>query len=102
MLFRSFDTPRAYDSHRTTIRLLQGFRGTSGKWDWDLGFLYSAAKSKQNNTGRQSLTLLNEALALSTPDAYNPFCGPNCNDESPFTPLPLINLIKKFSISSSR
>ena len=24
------------------------------------------------------------------------------NDESPFTPLPLINLIKKFSISSSR
>ena len=80
-----FDTPRAYDSHRTTIRLLQGFRGTSGKWDWDLGFLYSAAKSKQNNTGRQSLTLLNEALALSTPDAYNPFCGPNCNDESPFT-----------------
>jgi len=47
--------------------------------------LYSTAKSKQNNTGRQSLTLLNEALALSTPEAYNPFCGPNCNDESPFT-----------------
>jgi len=22
---------------------------------------------------------------LSTPDAYNPFCGPDCNDESPFT-----------------
>jgi len=80
-----FDTPRGYDSHRTTIRLLQGFRGTSGKWDWDTGFLLSQAKSKQNNTGRQSLTLLNEALALGTPDAYNPFCGPNCNDESPFT-----------------
>ena len=80
-----FDTPRGYDSHRTTIRLLQGFRGTSGKWDWDTGFLLSQAKSKQNNTGRQSLTLLNEALALATPDAYNPFCGPNCNDESPFT-----------------
>ena len=80
-----FDTPRGYDSHRTTIRLLQGFRGTSGKWDWDTGFLLSQAKSKQNNTGRQSLTLLNQALALATPDAYNPFCGPNCNDESSFT-----------------
>ena len=80
-----FDTPRGYDSHRTTIRLLQGFRGTRGKWDWDTGFLLSQAKSKQNNTGRQSLTLLNQALALATPDAYNPFCGPNCNDESSFT-----------------
>ena len=80
-----FDTPRGYDSHRTTLRLLQGFRGTTGKWDWDTGFLLSQAKSKQNNTGRQSLTLLNKALALSTIDAYNPFCGPNCNDESSFT-----------------
>ena len=50
-----------------------------------MGVLFSQAKSKQNNTNRQSLTLLNQALALSTPDAYNPFCGPDCNDESPFT-----------------
>jgi outer membrane receptor protein involved in Fe transport len=80
-----FDTPRGYDSHRTTLRLLQGLRGSMGDWDWDAAVLWSQAKSKQNNTGRQSLTLLNEALALSTPDAYNPFCGPDCNDESPFT-----------------
>ena len=80
-----FDTPRVYDSHRTTLRLLQGLRGSMGDWDWDAAVLWSQAKSKQNNSGRQSLTLLNEALALSTPDAYNPFCGPNCNDESPFT-----------------
>ena len=80
-----FDTPRGYDSHRTTLRLLQGLRGSMGNWDWDAAVLWSQAKSKQNNSGRQSLTLLNEALALSTPDAYNPFCGPNCNDESPFT-----------------
>jgi outer membrane receptor protein involved in Fe transport len=80
-----FDTPRGYDSHRTTLRLLQGLRGSMGDWDWDAAVLWSQAKSKQNNSGRQSLTLLNEALALSTPDAYNPFCGPNCNDESPFT-----------------
>ena len=80
-----FDTPRGYDSHRTTLRLLQGLRGSMGDWDWDAAVLWSQAKSKQNNSGRQSLNLLNEALALSTPDAYNPFCGPNCNDESPFT-----------------
>ena len=80
-----FDSPRGYDSHRTTVRLLQGFRGNMGNWDWDMGVLFSQAKSKQNNTNRQSLTLLNQALALSTPDAYNPFCGPDCNDESPFT-----------------
>jgi iron complex outermembrane receptor protein len=81
-----FDTPRAYDSHRTTIRLLQGFRGSIGNWDWDGAILYSDAKSKQNNTGRQSMTLLDQALALNTPEAYNPFCGGNgCSDESAFT-----------------
>ena len=32
------------------------------------------------------MTLLNQSLALSTPDAYNPFCGGNgCSDESAFT-----------------
>jgi iron complex outermembrane receptor protein len=36
------------------------------------------------------MTLLNQALALSTPDAYNPFCGPGCNDESSF----LIDIVR--------
>ena len=81
-----FNTPRGYTSHRTTLRFLQGFRGRSGNWDWDTAIVWSQAKSKQNNTGRQSLTLLNESLALSTPNAYNPFCGGNgCSDESAFT-----------------
>jgi outer membrane receptor protein involved in Fe transport len=31
------------------------------------------------------MTLLDQALALSTPDAYNPFCGGGCSDESSFT-----------------
>jgi outer membrane receptor protein involved in Fe transport len=32
------------------------------------------------------MTLLNQALALPTPNAYNPFCGGNgCSDESSFT-----------------
>ena len=79
-----FDTPRGYNSHRTTLRLLQGFRGSYNKWDWDSAILLSQAKSKQNNTGRHTMDGLDAALALSTPDAYNPFCGPGCNDESSF------------------
>jgi len=81
-----FNTPRGYESHRATLRFLQGLRGSFGNWDWDTALLVSDAKSKQNNYGRQSLTLLNQALAKSTPDAYNPFCGGyGCSDESPFT-----------------
>ena len=31
------------------------------------------------------VSLLDEALAKSTPDAYNPFCGGNCSSEEDFT-----------------
>lgn len=91
-----FNTPRGYDSHRTTLRFLQGFRGSTGNWDWDTAILWSQAKSKQNNTGRQSMTLLNQSLALSTSDAYNPFCGGNgCSSEDPFT----ITIVRENSTS---
>ena len=63
---------------------------TDSGWDWDTALIVSNAKSKQDNYGRQSMTLLEQALALSTPDAYNPFCGGNCSDESPFT----INIVR--------
>ena len=56
-----------------------------GDWDWDTAIVISEAKSKQDNYGRQSMTLLDAALAKSTSDAYNPFCGGNCSDESSFT-----------------
>ena len=39
-----FDTPRAYDSHRTTTRILQGFRGAVNNWDWNTAVLWSQAK----------------------------------------------------------
>ena len=80
-----FDTPRGYDSHRTTLRFVQGFRGNIGDWDWDTAVVWSQAKSKQNNTGRQSMTLLDHMLALNNEQAYNPFAGPGVNDETPFT-----------------
>ena len=80
-----FNTPRSWDSTRETWRIVQGFRGTYGDWDWDAGLVASKASSEMDNHGRQSMTLLNEALADSTPNAYNPFnAGLNSNEE-PFT-----------------
>ena len=36
-----FTTPRSYESQRFTYRLVQGFRGNFGTWDWDTGILVS-------------------------------------------------------------
>ena len=65
-----------------TWRIVQGFRGDWNGWDWDSGIVLSKATSEVDNYGRANLTLLDEALAKDTPDAYNPFCGGiNCNEE---------------------
>ena len=78
-----FSTPRSWDSTRETWRIVQGFRGEWNSWDWDSGIVVSKATSEMDNHGRQSMTLLNEALADSTPNAYNPFCaGVGCNEEA--------------------
>lgn len=83
-----FSTPRSYDSTRQTWRLLQGFIGTYGDWDWDAAVVASKGTSKMNNHGRANLTLLDAALARSTPDAYNPFCaGLNCGEEEFMTSI---------------
>ncbi len=78
-----FSTPRSWDSTRETWRVVQGFRGEWNSWDWDSGIVISKATSEMDNHGRQSMTLLNAALADSTPNAYNPFCaGVGCNEET--------------------
>ena len=78
-----FSTPRSWDSTRETWRIVQGFRGEWNNWDWDSGIVVSKATSEMDNHGRQSMTLLNEALADSSPNAYNPFCaGVGCNEEA--------------------
>jgi iron complex outermembrane recepter protein len=83
-----FSTPRSWDSTRQTWRLLQGFRGTFGDWDWDGAIVASKGTSKMNNHGRANLTLLDAALADSTPNAYNPFCaGLNCGEEAFMTTI---------------
>ena len=53
----------SWDSTRQTWRLVQGFRGNYGDWDWDAAVVASKATSKMNNHGRANLTLLDAALA---------------------------------------
>ena len=83
-----FNTPRGYDSNRKTFRLVKGWRGTRGDWDWDTGMVWSQASSEMDNYGRVNMNMLDAALALDTPDAYNPFCATvNCNEDAFMTSI---------------
>jgi iron complex outermembrane recepter protein len=68
-------------------RLLGGARGKIGSFDFDTALLYSEAKSIDRSNAI-NMTLLQQNLALSSPDAYNPFSGgcsatPSIGDCSP-------------------
>ncbi|SHN52423.1 TonB-dependent receptor domain-containing protein [Erythrobacter sanguineus] len=67
--------PRTVDVDKDTYRLVGGLRGNFGAWDFDTGFVYSEAKLTDLEGNRVSLTLMQEAINRSTPDAYNPFNG---------------------------
>lgn len=66
---------RTVDVDKDAYRLVAGLRGNFGSWDFDTGFVYSEAKTTDLEGNRVSLTLLQEAINKSTPDAYNPFNG---------------------------
>lgn len=55
-------------------RALAGLRGDFAEWDWETALLYSEAKVDDRQEG-VSATALQANLALSTPDAFNPFNG---------------------------
>lgn len=58
-----------------SYRFLAGIRGTVFEnWDLDSALLYTEATT-ESITNRVSNTLFQEAIALTTPDAYNPFSG---------------------------
>ena len=83
-----FQESRGYDSKRETIRLLQGFSGNYKDWSWDTAVVWSEATSDMDNFGRVSYTKVDQALALTTSDAFNPFCaGLNCNDEQVYVTI---------------
>lgn len=60
---------------KDSYRLVAGFRGNFGEWDFDTGFVYSQANSIDLTRGRISLTKLQDVINRTTPDAYNPFNG---------------------------
>ena len=80
--YRYTERPRLVNVKKETYRFLQGFRGTSGNWDWETAIMSSVAKHRDLTRNRLSNNLLKAALRDSTPAAYNPFsAGVNTNIE---------------------
>jgi iron complex outermembrane receptor protein len=73
--YRWAEVPRINDNTATTWRVLQGFRGAWGDWDWDGAVVWSQAKREDVTHNRISNTLMQEALNDPTSAAYNPFNG---------------------------
>jgi outer membrane receptor protein involved in Fe transport len=81
--YRPVDTgPRTFTVTDDSFRLLGGFRGDLGAFRFDSAISYSWAKTDDNTHGAISNTLFQQALARSTPDAYNPFNGGSQPDYS--------------------
>lgn len=55
-------------------RFLAGLRGEWNGWNWETALLYSEAEA-EDRSPNINMTRLQQQLALSTPDAYNPFSG---------------------------
>jgi iron complex outermembrane recepter protein len=64
--------PVNVDSYQS--RFLVGMKGTLGSFDWDSALLYGEAQDT-DVSGSINSEALAQQLALSTPDAYNPFNG---------------------------
>jgi outer membrane receptor protein involved in Fe transport len=73
--YRWAQVPRIVDNDGETYRLLQGFRGSWGDWDWDTAVTWSRAEKTDITHNRISNTLLQAALNDPTPAAFNPFSG---------------------------
>ncbi|MGQ8366085.1 TonB-dependent receptor domain-containing protein [Glaciecola sp. 1036] len=73
--YRFAELPRIVDNDGDTYRILQGFRGYFGDWDWEGAFSHSKATKDDVTHNRVSNILMAEALFDPTPEAYNPFSG---------------------------
>ena len=67
--------PRKINVEKDTYRILQGFRGSFHNWDWEIAGFISEASSDDITSNRLSNSLMEQALSISTPEAYNPFSG---------------------------
>jgi outer membrane receptor protein involved in Fe transport len=73
--YRFDEAPRVIDNNGDTYRILQGFRGSAGDWDWESAVSWSRATKEDITHNRVSNTLMQDALADPTSAAYNPFSG---------------------------
>lgn len=74
--------PRIIKVDQDLWRLLGGVRWDFTGWDMESALGYSEATASDEEFNRISKTLLQDQIALSTPDAFNPFGGPFANPES--------------------
>ncbi len=74
--YRPVDTgPRTFTVTDNMVRGLIGLRGNWGSFKWETGATYSWARTDDFTKNAISNTLFQQALARTTPDAYNPFNG---------------------------
>ena len=63
-----------------SFRVLGGFRGNWGEWDFDTAILYSEATTNDSTANRISLSLFQQAINRTDATAYNPFAGGSLTD----------------------
>lgn len=73
--------PRFISTETETYRVLGGLRGDWKGWGWEGAVAHSSNWTSDTESNRLSKTLLAAELAKSTPDAINPFGGPNANSQ---------------------
>lgn len=74
--YRPVDTgPRTFVVTDDMARGLVGLRGQFGEFKWESALTYSWARTDDHTKNAISNTLFQQALARTTPDAYNPFNG---------------------------
>ncbi len=73
---------RMINVEQELYRLLGGVRFQAGGWNMESAIGWSEAVAVDKEFNRLSKTLLQDQLALSTPDAFNVFGGPYANPES--------------------
>ncbi len=65
-----------------TYRVVGGLRGDFGAWNWEGAIATSGNSTSDTESNRLSKTLLQAELSKTTPDAINPFGGPNANTQA--------------------
>jgi outer membrane receptor protein involved in Fe transport len=74
--------PRFISTETETYRVLGGLRGDWRGWSWEGALASSSNETSDTESNRLSKTLLQAELSKTTPDAINPFGGPNANSQA--------------------